>query len=80
MLSVLIRIAPMGAILMGAHNMQFHDEIRKIPYIFVFFRYQKNYVGTQNEFKLPIVNEPWVFELLRFDCLPKQLINVYLDC
>ena len=44
MLSVLIRIA---AILMSIHNIQFCDEIRKFPEIFVLLSYVKNFVGTQ---------------------------------
>ena len=51
-------------ILMSTHNIQFHNEIRK-PLIFVFLIYRKNFVGSQ---KLSMVNEPSVFELLRFDC------------
>ena len=29
---------------------------------------RKNFVGTKNEFRLAMVNEPSMFELLRFDC------------
>ena len=32
---------------MSTHNIQFHDKIRKIPLVFVFLSYQKNFVGTQ---------------------------------
>ena len=42
--------------------------IRKFPKLFVFLSYRKNFVGTKNEFKLAMVNEPSVSELLRFDC------------
>ena len=35
---------------MGTHNIQFHDKISK----------------KKNEFELAMVNEPSVFELLRF--------------
>ena len=55
---------------MSTHNIQFHDKIRKFPKIFVFLSCRKNFVGAKNEFELAIVNEPSVFELLRFDCTP----------
>ena len=32
---------------MSTHNIQFHDEIRKNPYIFVFLSYWKDFVGTE---------------------------------
>ena len=55
---------------MSTHNIQFHDQIRKFPWIFVFLSYRENFVGTQkNEFALAMVNEPSAFELLRFDCV-----------
>ena len=53
---------------MSTHNIQFHDKRRKIPEIFVFLSYRKNFVGTQNKFELGIVNKPVVFELLGFNC------------
>ena len=52
---------------MSTHNIKFHDYLRQFPYIFVFFSYRKNFAGTKNEFELAMVNEPSVFELLRFD-------------
>ena len=61
MLSVLVRI------LMSTHIIQFHDKIRKFPYIFVFLGYRKK-KGLKNEFELAMVDEPSRFELLRFDC------------
>ena len=67
MLSVLIRI------LMSTNNIQFHDKTRTFSLIFVFMSYLKNFVGTQKEFELAMVNKPSVFELLRFDC-------IYLNC
>ena len=53
---------------MSTHNIQFHNEIRKLPLMFVFLIYRKNFIGTQNrvQFELAMVNEPSV--LLRFDC------------
>ena len=33
-----------------------------------FLTYRKNFVGTQKQFELALVNESSVFELLRFDC------------
>ena len=44
------------AIIMSTHNIQFHDKIRIS-------------LGLKNEFELAMVNEPSVFELLRFDCI-----------
>ena len=32
---------------MGTQNIQFHDKIRKFPYLFVFLSYRENFVGTQ---------------------------------
>ena len=32
---------------MSTHNIQFHDEIRKLPLKFVFLSYRKNFVGTK---------------------------------
>ena len=37
---------------MSKHNTQFHNELKKNPYIFVFLNYRKNFVGTQKP--LPI--------------------------
>ena len=37
---------------MSIHNIQFHDKIRKIPYMFDFLSYRKNFVGLKNEFEL----------------------------
>ena len=50
---------------MSTHNIQFCDKMRKFPLIFVFLSCRKDF---KNEFKLPKVNEPSVFELSRFDC------------
>ena len=33
---------------MHTHNIQFHNEVRKLPYIFIFLIYRKNFIGTQN--------------------------------
>ena len=51
---------------MSTLNIQFYDKIRKFPSIFVFLSYRKNFIATQ---KRVMVNEPSVFELLRFDCI-----------
>ena len=48
MLSVLIRIADSNEY----HKIQFHDKIRKFPYIFVFLSYRKNFVGTQKRVRI----------------------------
>ena len=57
------------AILMSTHNIQFHHKIRKFPKYFFFWSFRKNFVGTKNEFELAMVNEPSVFEPLRFYCI-----------
>ena len=55
---------------MSTHNIQFHDKIRKNPYIFVFLSYWKDFVGTEKkEFELSTVNEPYRFEPLRLYCM-----------
>ena len=51
---------------MSTHNIQFHDEIRKIPLNFVFLSYRKNFVGTQKLVR--IGHGKRAIELLRFDC------------
>ena len=40
------------AIQMSAQNIQFHDEIRKFPYIFVFLSFRKNFVGTPKRVRI----------------------------
>ena len=50
-------------------SIQFRDKVRKFPKFFVFLSYRKNFEGTKNEFELAMVNEPSVFELLRFGCI-----------
>ena len=37
---------------MSTHNIQFHHEIRKFPYIFVFLSNRKNSVGTQKRVRI----------------------------
>ena len=37
---------------MSTHSIQFHDKIRKIPEIFVFLSYRKNFVGTQKQVRI----------------------------
>ena len=49
--------------------------IRNIPQIFIFMTYRNNFIGTQNEFESAMVNEPSMFEPLRFDCVYKTLYN-----
>ena len=39
-------------------NIQFHDEIRTFPYIFVSLSNRKNFVVTKNEFELAMANGP----------------------
>ena len=58
---------------MSTHNIQFND--KKIFLNIVFLSYRKKFVETQNEFELAMVNEPSVFELLRFDCIGQQILE-----
>ena len=37
---------------MSTHNIQFHDKIRKIPQIFVFLSYWKDFVGTEKRVRI----------------------------
>ena len=37
---------------MSIHNIQFHNEKRKLPYIFVFLICQKKFAGTQNRVRI----------------------------
>ena len=37
---------------MSAHNIQFHNKIRKFPLIIVFLSYQKNFTGTQKRVRI----------------------------
>ena len=39
---------------MSTHNIQFHNEIRKLPQIFVFLICRKNFVGTQNRVQISL--------------------------
>ena len=64
---------------MSAHNIQFHDKIRKFPYVFVFLSYRKNFLRTHKRFELAMVNEPSVFELLRFDCINTGVFYIILS-
>ena len=54
---------------MSTHNIQFHDEIKKILLFFYFVAIGRTSQGLKNKFELAMVNEPSVFELLRFDCI-----------
>ena len=54
---------------MSTNNIQFHDEARKKSlYTFFFRTIGRISLGLKNEFEIEMVNEPSVFELLRFDC------------
>ena len=48
-------------------QIQFHDKIRKVPSIFVFLSYRKNFVGTRKRIRIiQGEEEPTVFESSRF--------------
>ena len=53
---------------MSMHDIQFRDKIRKFHLVFV-FELSEGFQRLKNVFKLTMVNEPSVFELLRFDCM-----------
>ena len=50
----------------------------KISLNICFLELRKNFVGTQNEFELAMVNEPSVFELLRFYYIELYRLNTIL--
>ena len=58
---------------MSTHYIQIHDRIRK-NYLNICFLMQSEEFrrDSKNEFKLVMVNEPSVFEQLRFDCTLKR--------
>ena len=37
---------------MSTHIIQFHDKIRKVPKMFIFCCYQKNFIGTQKRVRI----------------------------
>ena len=37
---------------MSTHNIQFNDEIRKFPYLFVFLSSQKNFLVTRKQVQI----------------------------
>ena len=37
---------------MSTQNIRFHDQLKKNPERFVFMRYRKNFVGTQNRVRI----------------------------
>ena len=39
-------------VLMSTNNIQFHDRIRKLPLLFVFLNYRKNFIGTQKRVRI----------------------------
>ena len=59
---------------MSTHNIHFHDKIRKMLeiYLNIFFIFYcaigRISQGLKNEFELAMVNEPSVFESLKFCC------------
>ena len=55
---------------MSTHSIQFHDKIKKNPKMLVFWKKTSEEFcrNSKNELELSMVNEPLMFELLRFDC------------
>ena len=60
---------------MSTHNIQFQDKI-KLPLNICFLELSEEF-RTKNEFKLTMVNEPSVFELLRFNCICLACMEVF---
>ena len=72
---------------MSTHNIHFQYKMRQflknIPKYLVFLTYTKDFLGTQNEFESATVNEPSVFESLKFYCtfgylLPSSRKHTYI--
>ena len=63
---------------MRTHKIKFHDEKKKISLNKYFLEQSKEFRrDSKNKFELAIINEPSVFELLRFYCtkfLENQLL------
>ena len=61
------------AILMSIQNIHFHDEISKMPEIFIYICFidvlEKFLRDSKNDSELATVNEPSTFESLRFYCI-----------
>ena len=55
---------------MSTHNIQLHDRVRKFHQNFniCFLKLSEEFAGTKTEFESAMVNEPSMFELLRFTC------------
>ena len=49
---------------MSTHNIQFHENLRKFPEMFVSWSFRKISSGIENGLELAMVNESSVFELL----------------
>ena len=55
---------------MSTNKIQFHDIIRKLPYMFFFLQlYEEFRSDLKKEFELAMVHEPLVFESSRFYCI-----------
>ena len=55
---------------MSTYNIQFHDKNKKSSLNICFPELsEESCRDSKNEFELSTLNEPSVFELLRFDCI-----------
>ena len=59
---------------MSTHSIQFHDKIRKFPNYLFSWAIGRILWGLQTEFESAMVNEPSVFELLKFDCSSNSVL------
>ena len=69
MLCVLIRIASPKRIFLSLHNIHFQDKIKDLKlsqHYYYISTYGKSFQGLKNEFEIAVVNEPSVFEPLKF--------------
>ena len=54
---------------MSTYNIQCHDKTRKNPLNICFLELSEEFHRDSKKFELAMVNEPSLFELLRFDCI-----------
>ena len=61
--------SPRRGDLMSTHNMPFISITKEITLNYHKFAGDEFFLGTQNEFETAVVNEPSVFEPLKFYCM-----------
>ena len=64
---------------MSTHNIHFHNKIRKFPLSICFLELWELFRrDSKTKFESAMVNEPSVFELLRFDCSSSSSRHIIL--